>query len=96
MSWVTHFEKYYSRYYPSRKRLHEKIDTKVEDEKRRQEIKAQLEKLVVEDLVLEDRVRNLLLKGKSQRYIRSNLYQKGFDRVDIDSTLARSEYADDF
>lgn len=93
---IQYFEKYYTRYYPSRRRLHEKIDTKISQPDKRQKVKEALESLIVEDVVVADRVRSLLLRGKSQRYIRSHLSTKGFLRADIDSALAESEYLDDF
>lgn len=86
-----HFLKYYTRYYPSKARLHKKIDEKVIDRDQRALIKNELEPFLAEKPILEDRVRNLALAGKSAYLIRSSLLQKGFLKSDIQSVLNACE-----
>ena len=75
-SWKAHFEKYYTSFYPSRKRLFEKVDAKIADPRKAKEVKASLESFIIEDVVVTEKVRSLLLRGKSHRYILTNLIQK--------------------
>ena len=66
---------YYEKYFPSKKRLIEKLKMKTEDESLiYPEIeKLEKERLICEDKVVESKVRNLFNKGKNEYYIISNL-----------------------
>lgn len=73
---LKYFVWYYGKYLPSKKRLFEKIDDRVEDLELRKKVKDQMEPFLAEEQILEDKVRNLLLHGKTPFYISQNLTRK--------------------
>ena len=87
----SYFLRYYGRYFPSRKRLYQKIDMRVSDPEVARLIREQLEPYIVEERILEDRVQSLVQSGKRRYDICSNLVSKGFERADIERVILACE-----
>ena len=82
-------EWYYTKYFPSKRQLYEKLLSRSEEESGVVErIMADLADLIVEDKVIESRIHAYLSLGKTERYIRTKLMQKKFDKNLVDAFLS--------
>ncbi len=81
-------EWYYTKYFPSRKMLYEKLLFHSEEEDLVERVMADLSSLIVEDKVIESRIHTYLSLGKTARYIRTKLAQKKFDMALVDQFLS--------
>ena len=81
-------EWYYTKYFPSRAMLRDKLEKKSEDSECVQKVLDDLSFLIVEDKIIESRVHSYLSQGRTARYIRLKLLQKKFDTHMVDNALA--------
>lgn len=86
-------EWYYTKYFPSRKMLHEKLMEKSEPDIV-DEVMREIESLIVERNNIESRVHMGMQAGKSLRYIKTKLKQKKFDPDMVSDVL--ESYAESF
>lgn len=84
-------EWYYTKYFPSKKMLYEKLIAKCEDAELVERVMSDLGSLIVEKENIESRVHSLLSQGKTTRYIRQKLLQKKFDPDIINQTFSDEE-----
>jgi SOS response regulatory protein OraA/RecX len=80
-------EWYYTKYFPSRNMLLEKLSARSEEREVVERVMADLASLIVEENVIESRIHGYLSQGKTARYIRWKLLQKKFDSALIDNLL---------
>ena len=80
-------EWYYTKYFPSKRMLHEKLLSRTEETELVDRVMVDLVNLIVEDKVIESRIHMYLSAGKTARYIRTKLMQKKFDTVLIEKYL---------
>ncbi len=80
-------EWYYTKYFPSRKALQEKLHARCEEDATVEKVMHDLSSLIVEEAVIESRIHGYLTQGKTARYIRLKLAQKKFDRVLVEAAL---------
>lgn len=94
---------YYLRYYPSQKKLKEKLLKKSwEDEKLVSEVIDSMENIIVEKQVIESKIRLYIARNKNLSYIKSKLFEKWFEKneyeeilksnYNLDETLLDKEY----
>ncbi|MFA5916632.1 MAG: RecX family transcriptional regulator [Candidatus Gracilibacteria bacterium] len=94
---------YYLRYYPSKKKFREKLLKKSGgDEKTVDEIIKSMENIIVEKLVIESKIRVYITRNKNLSYIKSKLFEKGFEKeqyeeilnnnYNLDETLLDADY----
>lgn len=94
---------YYLRYYPSTKKLKEKLVKKSHnDEKLALSVIKSLDNIIAEKQVIEAKIRFYIWKNKNLSYIKSKLYEKWFEKdeyeeilmtnLDLDNTLLDNEY----
>lgn len=81
-------EWYYTKYFPSRRMLEEKLLARSEEREVVDRVMSDLVSLIVEDKIIESRIHNYLSQGKAVRYIRTKLTQKKFDKDLINGALA--------
>lgn len=80
-------EWYYTKYFPSRRALQEKLERKSEDLSMVVKVMADLDSLIVEESVIESRIHGYISQGKTIRYIRLKLTQKKFDHELVEKAL---------
>lgn len=80
-------EWYYTKYFPSRKALRDKLERKSEDPIMVGKVMADLAFLIVEESVIESRIHGYISQGKTIRYIRLKLAQKKFDHELVEKAL---------
>lgn len=80
-------EWYYTKYFPSRALLREKLERKTDDTSLVEKVMLDLSSLIVEQQNIESRVHEYAFLGKTSRYIRSKLLQKKFDAHMVDIAL---------
>ena len=80
-------EWYYTKYFPSRRMLLEKLLLRSDEREVIDRVMSELETLIVEDKIIESRIHAYLAQGKTVRYIRLKLTQKKFDPDIIDTVL---------
>lgn len=80
-------EWYYTKYFPSRRALHDKLLSKWDDEAIVDRVLADLSSLIMEEKVIESRIHGYIAAGKTARYIRTKMLQKKFDMSLVDSVL---------
>lgn len=94
---------YYLRYYPSIKKLKEKLNNKSGwDEKLVSEVFESMESIIVEKQVIESKIRLYIARNKNLNYIKSKLFEKGFKKemyeeilqnnYNLDETLLDRDY----
>ncbi|MDD3302532.1 MAG: RecX family transcriptional regulator [Candidatus Gracilibacteria bacterium] len=80
---------YYLRYYPSSKKLEEKLILKANgDNNLVNKVLDSLKSLVVDNTVIEMKIRYYIGKNKKLSYIKSKLYEKGFNKEDYEKILS--------
>lgn len=94
---------YYLRYYPSIKKFREKLLKKSGwDEKLVSEVVESMESIIVEKQVIESKIRLYIARNKNLNYIKSKLFEKGFEKemyeeilennYNLDETLLQRDY----
>nr|MDD3719991.1 RecX family transcriptional regulator [Candidatus Gracilibacteria bacterium] len=79
---------YYLKYYPSTKKLKEKLLKKsLNDEKLSLFVIKSLESIIVEKQVIESKIRFYISRNKNLSYIKSKLFEKGFEKDDYEKIL---------
>lgn len=79
---------YYFRYFPSNKRLIEKLNIKTEDNNELvQEIYTEIKHLLQEEEIIRTKISNYINKNKNKSYIKNNLGQKLFNQETIERLL---------
>jgi SOS response regulatory protein OraA/RecX len=79
---------YYFRYFPSNKRLIEKLNIKTEDNNELvQEIYTEIKHLLQEEEIIRTKISNYINKNKNKSYIKNNLRQKLFNQETIERLL---------
>lgn len=79
---------YYLRYYPSSKKLEEKLLKKSKDDKILvKKILNEMQSLIVENQVIEAKIRFYIEKNKNLSYIKSKLFEKWFKKDDYENIL---------
>ncbi|MBS9775425.1 RecX family transcriptional regulator [Candidatus Gracilibacteria bacterium] len=91
---------YYLRYYPSRKKLFQKLAQKfgpesekgkkyggIGDEEISYILDEHMRNIIQEEEVLRSKIKNLQAKGKNVNYIKNNLLEKYFEKTDIENCL---------
>jgi SOS response regulatory protein OraA/RecX len=84
-------EWYYTKYFPSKRMLQEKLFGRGEEEEVVHRVMSDLESLIVEDKIIESRIHAYISSGKTERYIRTKLRQKKFDTELIEKLLTERE-----
>jgi len=80
-------EWYYTKYFPSKRMLHEKLLSRSEERELIDRVMTDLESLIVEDKVIESRIHAYIWAGKTARYIRTKMTQKKFDKDMVEAFL---------
>lgn len=89
---LSYAEWYYTKYFPSRKVLCEKLTWKGASKEEIAQILTSMEGIIVEEKVIESRVHEYVHQGKTAQYIRQKLLQKKFEKDLIEQYLqAESE-----
>lgn len=78
---------YYFKYFPSKKRLFEKVLSKSDDKILCEKVIESISYLIDEKQVIEDKIRVFLLKNKNLNYIKQNLSQKWFLKEEVENIL---------
>lgn len=78
---------YYFRYFPSVKKLSEKLLQKSKDEEMSKKVMESILHLTQEKQVIWDKIRLFILKNKNLHYIKNSLMQKWFEKYDIENIL---------
>lgn len=78
---------YYFRYFPSVKKLSEKLLQKSKDEEMSKKVMESILHLTQEKQVIWDKIRLFILKNKNLHYIKNSLMQKWFEKDDIENIL---------
>jgi len=87
---------YYLRYYPSIKKFREKLLKKsLWDEKIVNEILKSMENVIVEKLVIESKIRLYIARNKNLAYIKSKLFEKGFEKEELQKILQNNYNLDE-
>ncbi len=84
-------EWYYTKYFPSKRMLQEKLFGREEDEDIVHRVMSDLSSLIVEDKIIESRIHAYISSGKTERYILTKLKQKKFDIELIQKYLTERE-----
>lgn len=84
-------EWYYTKYFPSKRMLQEKLSERGEEEEVVSRVMCDLESLIVEDKIIESRIHAYISSGKTERYIRTKLRQKKFDTELTEKLLTERE-----
>jgi SOS response regulatory protein OraA/RecX len=85
---------YYFKYFPSIKKLNQKLLEKSLDAELTKKVFESIKHLCEEKRVMEDKIRLYLLRNKNARYIKTQLISKGFEKEMIDDFLQK-EFFDD-
>ena len=80
-------EWYYTRYFPSKVFLREKIITKCSDLEMVKRVMEALSPLFIEKNIIESRIHEYVTQGKTPYYIRQKLRQKKFDTILVEEAL---------
>ena len=80
-------EWYYTKYFPSRRALYEKLLLRSEESEIVNRIMDNLWSLIMEDKVIESRIHAYIGAGKTARYIRTKMLQKKFDKELVEAAL---------
>ncbi len=87
---------YYLRYYPSIKKFKEKLLKKSWwDGKTVDEIIKSMENIIVEKLVIESKIRLYIARNKNLSYIKSKLFEKGFEKEEYEKILENNYNLDE-
>lgn len=81
---------YYFKYFPSNKRLQEKLNEKSWDEDLTKKVFENIKHLLDEKRVIEDKIRLYLLRNKNLNYIKLHLLEKWFPKELYNSILEES------
>ncbi len=84
-------EWYYTKYFPSRKKLLEKLLSKESEREVVDRVMNDLSSLIVEEQNVESRVHAWIQAGKTEQYIKTKLLQKKFDTDIVRKTLETYE-----
>lgn len=84
-------EWYYTKYFPSKKTLYEKLLSRTDEAELADRVMMDLWGLILEDKVIESRIHNYLSAGKTARYIRTKLLQKKFDISLVERFLSEQD-----
>jgi SOS response regulatory protein OraA/RecX len=80
-------EWYYTKYFPSKRMLYEKLLSRTEEEGLPNRVMSDLDSLIMEDKVIESRIHAYISAGKTARYIRTKMTQKKFDKDIVEAFL---------
>lgn len=80
-------EWYYTKYFPSKRMLYEKLISRTEETELVDRVMVDLVSLIVEDKVIESRIHTYISSGKTARYIRTKMAQKKFDKDIVEAFL---------
>jgi len=80
---------YYFKYFPSVKKLNQKMMEKSLDSELTKKVYDSIKHLCEEQRVLEDKIRLYLLRNKNARYIKTQLISKGFEHDMIENFLQK-------
>ncbi len=87
---------YYLRYYPSKKKFKEKLLKKSQDdEKLVLDVLKSMENIIVEKLVIESKIRLYIGRNKNLSYIKSKLFEKGFEKYEYEKILENNYNLDE-
>ena len=78
---------YYFRYFPSRKKLLEKLKEKSQDREISQKVFENISHLLQEEQVIWDKIRLYLLRNKNLKYITGKLLEKWFEKDMVNEIL---------
>lgn len=81
-------EWYYTKYFPSKRMLIEKLSSKTEEIELVNRVMTDLASLIMEEKVIESRIHGYISAGKTARYIRTKMSQKKFDKSLVDTLLS--------
>ena len=84
-------EWYYTKFFPSRKVLQEKLLAHSSDRALVEQVMSDLRELIVEARNIESRVHEYASQGKTTQYISTKLRQKKFDPALIEAALSQEE-----
>lgn len=89
-------EWYYTKYFPSRNMLREKLFQKCQDWEIVDDVLQKIQPMIVEEQNIESRVHAYVSQGKTKQYISQKLLQKKFDKQLLERVLLKeSETLDD-
>lgn len=80
-------EWYYTKYFPSKRFLLDKLERKCEDGEIVKKVMESLDSLIVEEKNIQSRVHEYIWQGKTAQYIRTKLLVKKFDKILIQLAL---------
>lgn len=86
---------YYFKYFPSSKRLIEKLNEKSFDTKLSKKVFENIKHLINERQVIWDKIRLFLLRNKNLKYIKLKLLEKWFDKVLVEEIL-QNDFLEDW
>lgn len=78
---------YYFRYFPSKKKLLEKLEKKSKDREISQKVFENISHLLQEEKVIWDKIRFYLLRNKNLKYITKKLLEKWFEKYMVNEIL---------
>lgn len=86
---------YYFKYFPSSKRLIEKLNEKSFDTELSKKVFENIKHLINERQVIWDKIRLFLLRNKNLKYIKLKLIEKWFDKVLVEEIL-QNDFLEDW
>lgn len=86
---------YYFKYFPSSKRLIEKLNEKSFDTELSKKVFENIKHLINERQVIWDKIRLFLLRNKNLKYIKLKLLEKWFDKVLVEEIL-QNDFLEDW